>query len=150
MVKDVEYLVEKKYEERLLNREVKYVCLTCGFSKIDKVANIPEKCEKCGSKRITAVRKWEDLESIVEKRRKGLPLTKDEILKFRQMEAISRFIEAHGYLAVLPIVATGIGIKQSIEILGKYSGSKKTLLQEIRKREINYFKSRLIIEKRYI
>lgn len=150
VIKDVEYLVERKYEERLLNREAKFICLTCGKTWIDKVANTPTKCDKCGSNRITAVRKWETLDEIVNKRIKGEPLSADEQRKYREMEAISRFISAYGYIAVYPIVATGIGIKQAIEILGKYAASKRTLLQEIRKREINYFKSRSIIEKKYI
>ncbi len=147
VVKDFDFMVEKKYEERLLNRNVKYICLVCGFSKIDRVYNFVGKCEKCGSDRLTAVRPWEELEQIVKKRLSGEKLSKEETVKLRQLQAISRFMKAYGYVAILPIAATGIGLKQAIEILRRNAASKKILLQEIRKREINYYRSRSIIEK---
>jgi len=150
IIKDAQDIIEKKYEERLLNREVKFVCLTCGFNKIEKVANVITKCPKCGSIRISITKKWdEDTITIIRKKIKGNTINKEEIEKIKQLETLSRFLRAYGYIAAIPLAASGIGIKQAIEILRKNSGSKKSLIDAIRKREINYIKSKSIIEKKY-
>ncbi len=149
VIKDVNYIVERKYEERLLNREVKYICLSCGFEKVDKVYNYMKRCPNCNSERISAVKRWDENE-IVKKRIKGESLTREENEKWKQINALSRFLKFYGHTALLPLAATGVGIKQALEILRKHADSKSSLITEIRKREINYFKSKSIIEQKYI
>lgn len=149
-IKDVDYIVEKKYEERLLNREVRYICLSCGYEKIDKVKNFFIRCPKCGSDRISVLKRWDEDYKIVKKRLNGESLTREEIEKWKQMLSFSQFINVYGVNAILPIAATGVGLKQAIEILKGNVDSKSSLINAIRKREINYYKSRSIIESKYI
>ncbi len=141
--KDIENLILEKYYERLKNRELIYICLTCGYKEIRKASNILFVCPKCGSERITVLKKSdEEALKIIYKALKGEKLDLKELNKLRSMDAFSRFLRTLKEMATITIAGYGIGHKQAMEIL-KLKLDLKSLLNEIRRREILFWKTKI-------
>ena len=141
--KDIEDLILEKYYERLRNRELIYICLTCGYKEIRKASNILFVCPKCGSERITVLKKSdEEALGIIYKALKGEKLNLKELNKLRSMDAFSRFLRTLKETATITIAGYGIGHKQAMEIL-KLKLDLKSLLNEIRRREILFWKNKI-------
>ena len=141
--KDIEDLILEKYYERLRNRELIYICLTCGYKEIRKASNILFVCPKCGSERITVLKKSdEEALGIINKALKGEKLNLKELNKLRSMDAFSRFLRTLKETATITIAGYGIGHKQAMEIL-KLKLDLKSLLNEIRRRELLFWKNKI-------
>ncbi len=149
VVKDVNRYVEEIYEKTLLNRELKAVCLLCRFEVIEKVSNLPKICPKCGSSKLTITKKWDDVNSLLNKVSNN-GASREDLDKLNDLITMSKYYSVYGKVAALPLAARGVGLKQALSILRRYASSKSMVIHHARKIEINYMKSKPIIEKRYI
>ena len=147
IMKDVDEVVNRKYEERLLRKRIIYLCLNCGFYKNGTPRNGIKECPRCGSLRITVMKPIENgFLSLVKKAIKREKLTDTEKQKMLEAEQISRFYRAYGEVTALVIATPGIGPKHAIDILRKFTGNKRSLIETLRKREANYWRTRIFWE----
>ena len=148
VIKDLENWVIRKYEERLLKKEVRFICLSCGYYEIRPAFRVLLICPHCGATRITVVKKNDTiLMRILDKMRKKVSLSSEEVERLRIAEQISRFLRTYGELTAITVATTGIGLKQAIELLRKFADDRNLLLKELRKREANYYKTRIFWQK---
>lgn len=144
VVKNIDEIINKKYEEKLLNKEVLFICLRCGYHAIKRVQEgIYSSCPKCGSIRLTVTKKTDDaLLEIVRKAMNRRILSAEEKRRLIDAEKVSRFLRAYREITAMVIATTGVGFKSAIDILKKYSGNPNELIRELRKREADYWKNR--------
>jgi len=144
IVRDLDKLVIRKYEERLLRKEVLYLCLSCGYKEIRPVSDVLLKCPRCDSTRIVVSKKHEkELPMIIDKLKKKMKLSAKEVEKLILAEQISRFLQTYKELTAITVATRGIGPKQAIEILKRYAEDRSALIRELRKREAAYFRTRV-------
>ncbi len=144
IVKNLDEIINRKYEEKLLNKDMLFICLRCGYNEIRKVRDgIYSACPKCGSLRITVTKPSdENLVEIIRKALRRQKLEEHERQKLMNAEKISKYLRAYREITALVLATTGIGFKSAMDILKKFSGNKKELIKELRKREANYWKNR--------
>ncbi|MEM0324320.1 MAG: DEAD/DEAH box helicase [Candidatus Aenigmatarchaeota archaeon] len=137
-------------KNRLLNKKLFFICLNCGNYFESKVKDINfSKCIKCNSYFLSIVK--HDLEKnlkIVNKKIKGLSLSKEEEEIYRKLyESASLFI-SFGKKAALVLAGKGIGIETAKKILNirKIYKSEEELIREIFEREKEFLKIRHFIE----
>ncbi|MEM0243496.1 MAG: DEAD/DEAH box helicase [Candidatus Aenigmatarchaeota archaeon] len=139
-----------KVKERLLNRKLYFICLNCGNYFESRVKDVNfSKCLKCNSPIISIVK--QDLERnlrIVNKKIKGLSLSKEEEKIYQKLyESASLFI-SFGKKAALVLAGKGIGIETAKKILNikKVYENEDKLIQEIFEKEKEFLKIRHFIE----
>lgn len=137
-VKDLERIINEKYEKRLLNKRLKFVCLSCGYSEIRPAKKILTECPECSSSLISVVKRHKELERIVEKAKQG-KLTEEEKKELLLAHKVSRFMKSRGELTSKAIATTGVGPKQALSIVRRHSADVRRLIEELRKRERNYW-----------
>jgi len=144
VAKNLDEIINRKYEEKLLNKEMLFICLRCGYHDIKKVKQgIYTSCPKCGSLRITVTKASDKaLIGIVNKALSRKKLELNEKQKLMDAERISRYLRAYREVTALVVATTGVGLKSAMDILKKFSGNKNELIKELRKREANYWKNR--------
>ena len=148
LVKDIDLIIDKKYEEKLRRKNLRYICLRCGYNEIRKVSDGLEECPKCGSIRITIAKPSDDniINVVWRIVNKESNLSEEDKQKFMEAEQISRFYRAYREITAMVIATTGIGYKHAIDILRRYSGNKRGLIRELRRREASYWKTRIFWE----
>lgn len=137
-VEDMNRLIDRKYEQRLLNKKLKYICLNCAYNVIKPAKNPLKNCPKCKASLITVTKRQKDLEKIIEKAEKG-KLTEEERNKFSSAHKIARSMKSDPRLTSKVIATTGIGAKQAVSIIKKHSVDHRRLIKELRKRERHYW-----------
>lgn len=144
IIKNLDDVVNRKYEEKLLNKEILFACLRCGYYSIRKVKQgIYSSCPKCGSLRITVAKASDkELITVINKALNRKKLDPNEKRKLINAEKISKYLRAYKEITALVIAATGVGFRSAIEILRKFTGNRSELIKELRKREANYWKNR--------
>jgi len=128
-----------KVKERILNKRIVLACLNCGFYDEYIVKNLSEEivCEKCKSKLVTLIKTFKDLKlSIINKKLKGLKLTKEESKEYDKLFRIAELIMEHGKYAIIALSGIGIGIKAAIEILRE----KERIFEKIYEKEKEFIK----------
>ena len=147
IVKDVDTLVNQKYEERLLRKKLRFICLKCGYYEERTVSEGMYVCPKCKSLRITVAKTSDErLIEIINKALNKVQLTANEKQRLLEAEQIGKFLRAYRDVTSLVIATPGIGMKHAIDILKKYTGNRKELIRELRRREANYWKTRAFWE----
>lgn len=137
-VEDVDRLVNRKYEERLLDKKLKFVCLSCGYTEIRAARNSLQECPACPSSLISVVKRYKKLEKIV-KKAKSEELSGSEKKKLSFAHKIARSLKANSTLTSKVIATTGVGAKQALALIRKHSIDPNRLLEKLRKREQNYW-----------
>ncbi len=132
-------------KERLVKTKHKLICVRCGkWERIFETKDLPEKiqCPLCRSK-IIAATYWADteLKSVIERKIKGISLSKDEENKFDRAWKIASLINNFGKLAIFVLSGHGIGVDTCARILRNYMDDE-SLLKTIYETERQYVMTR--------
>ncbi|MFP3162821.1 MAG: DEAD/DEAH box helicase [Acidianus hospitalis] len=135
------------FKRRLLSKDVKVLCIMCGWNEIVSIRNVPEKCPKCNSIFLT-VTTPDDKNSpeIIRKVLKGEKLKRLESKKLEELRTISSLFSRYGKYAFVALAVPGVGPSNAGRVLSKLSdGEEKfylALIEEEKKflRNSKYWK----------
>ncbi len=134
------------FKKRLLNTDVRLVCINCGqWDKIFKVKSLPKdvKCKKCDARLLGIVRpKNYEIIRLIKKKIRGQPLSNEEKKKYEKVSRTADLYLTYKYKAVLCLAAHGVGPESAIRILSKYHRNDEELLKDIFEAEKQYIKTR--------
>jgi ATP-dependent Lhr-like helicase len=127
-------------KRRLSSKELRLICLTCGWSDVRKAGEVPQRCPKCGGA-FLAVTYPDDSQAVevVRKSLKGEKLKGAENRKLRELKATASYYPQFGKYVALAIAARGIG-----------AGNLARVLAELDKGEEAFFKAVMEEEKRFL
>jgi ATP-dependent Lhr-like helicase len=127
-------------KRRLSSKELRLVCLTCGWSDVRKAGEVPQRCPKCGGA-FLAVTYPDDSQAVevVRKSLKGEKLKGAENRKLRELKATASYYPQFGKHVALAIAARGVG-----------AGNLARVLAELDKGEEAFFKAVMEEEKRFL
>ncbi|WP_338600989.1 DEAD/DEAH box helicase [Sulfolobus tengchongensis] len=131
------------FKKKLENKEVKLICLSCGWSSTYTVINIPNKCPKCSSVFLTACSP-DDNESlsIVRKAIKGDKLTNKEKRKLEQLKIVASFFPDYGKYTLIALVTNGVGPSNLGRVLSKLSEGENEFYMSLIEEERRFIKTR--------
>ena len=142
---DVSNTILNTIEERLENIEHIFLCLSCGqLEKRIKTKDTREPiyCQKCRSRLVTMVSRWDDKSNvIIKKKLQGKNMTKEEQYEYRKLWKISSLIQNFGKKAVVVLSGYGIGPSNAVRILDKMA-NREELLKEIYRAEKTFIRTR--------
>ncbi|MBA3750171.1 MAG: DEAD/DEAH box helicase [Nitrosopumilus sp.] len=132
-------------KERLTKTKHKLLCIRCAkWERVFETKDLPEKiqCPFCKSKLIAATF-WSDseLKNIIERKLRGVSLSKDEENKFDRAWKIASLINNFGKLAIFVLSGHGIGVDTCARILRNYVDDS-SLLKTIYETEKQYVMTR--------
>ena len=127
-------------KRRLSNKDVRLVCLSCGWSDVKKASEVPERCPKCGSV-FLGVTFPDDQEAVevVRKNIKGERLKGKENKKLREVQAVASYYPRFNRYVALAIAARGVG-----------PGNLSRVLSALDRGENEFFRAILEEEKRFL
>ncbi|MCQ4336747.1 MAG: helicase, partial [Sulfolobales archaeon] len=127
-------------KRRLSSKELRLICLTCGWSDVRKAGEVPQRCPKCGGA-FLAVTYPDDSQAVEVVRRslKGDKLKGAENRKLRELKATASYYPQFGKYVALAIAARGVG-----------AGNLARVLAELDKGEEAFFKAIMEEEKRFL
>ncbi len=141
-------IIVDSVKRRIMNREVTLLCLRCGWSMTAKVSSLISmelKCPKCGARTLTVLKyRDEDVEEarrIVDKARRGLPLTRSEAEYLEELRSRAWLIMDHGWRGLVAISAHGVGAATARRILSNASNEDE-LYELIVEAEREYIRTR--------
>ncbi|PVU72519.1 helicase, partial [Sulfolobales archaeon SCGC AB-777_J03] len=125
---------------RLSSKELRLICLTCGWSDVRKAGEVPQRCPKCGGA-FLAVTYPDDSQAVevVRKSLKGEKIKGAENRKLRELKATASYYPQFGKYVALAIAARGVG-----------AGNLARVLAELDKGEEAFFKAVMEEEKRFL
>ncbi|MCD6477743.1 MAG: DEAD/DEAH box helicase [Candidatus Aenigmarchaeota archaeon] len=134
------------FKERLLNTEVRLVCMKCGkYSVTRKVKSIEKdpECPVCGSRFITVIRPYQrDMENIIKKNLSGKALTHEEEKKLSRMESIADLVLTYGSKVILALAGRGVGPDTAIRILAKQRENEDDFFKDILEAERQFARTK--------
>ena len=113
-------IIAEVVKKRLLKREVKLVCLMCGWSKNTRISDIDEiVCPRCGSRYVTVMRPEDPIEKVLEKHRRGRKLNREEKQLLKKAKDIASLVLSYGKYAAIALAAHGVGPKTAVKVLSR-------------------------------
>ncbi len=131
------------FKRRLLSKQVKLICLVCGWNKEVKVENAPEKCEKCGSVFLTATY-VEDKEAldVVRKAIRGEKMRRKEQKKLEELKIVSSLFSQYKRYALVALAVRGVGPSNLGRALSRLSDGEEAFLKGLLEEEKKFLKNR--------
>jgi len=135
---DADASVVQAIEDRILDDDVRLVCLHCGDydreKPVRRVADQPE-CPQCGSTRIAAISPWaDDKVAAVTAPEKD---AEQEKLAERTHRNAS-IVQSHGKKAVIALRGRGVGPQNAARIINKHREDEADFYRDILEREREY------------
>ena len=128
------------YKRKLNSKEVKVICLVCGWNKVYKASEVPLKCPNCSSVFLT-VSDPQDEESvkIIKKAIRGEKMSRKELERLEELKRISSlYVDYNKYVAI-GLSAPGVGITNISKALEK-----------VREGEDKFYEALLELERKFI
>ncbi len=129
-------------KERLGNSRHKLLCLSCGrYESVVKTNDVKEPiiCPICRSRLITETFASDlELPKIIQKKKKGLPLSDDEEKKYRRAWKTSSLIQNFGKRAIVILSGFGVGVDTAARIIRRTAD------------EDQFYKNIYLAEKNYV
>jgi len=132
------------FKQRLLNTQVKLVCMNCGdWEQTYTVGKISKEiaCKKCGAKLLAVVRPYSKVLKIVKKGLKG-KLTEEEKKVYERLMQKADLYLVYKLQAVKALAGRGVGPKTARRILAKFHRSDEELLKDILEAERSFVRTR--------
>ncbi len=131
-------------KKRLVKREVKLVCLMCGWSKKTRISDIDEiVCPKCGSRYIAVMHPDDPVEKVLEKYRKGKKLNREEKQLLKKAKDTASLVLSYGKYAAIALAAHGVGPKTAVKVLSRLvHGGEKEFYRAILEAEREYARTK--------
>jgi len=150
------FTVSKSYEDlpvmlevfkrRLLNKEVRLICILCGWNDRFRVRDVVENCPKCGSVFLAVVTQ-DDLESIniINKNIKGEKLNKDERVKLNELKLTADLFASYKKWAVIGLAANGVGPHNLGRIISKLRDGEEKFYEALIEEEKKFLRAKKYI-----
>ncbi len=136
-------LVIEVYKRKLMSKEVKVICLVCGWSSKYTVINAPNKCPKCNSIFLTATSPDDkDAERIIRDAMLGKRLKGNEKRKLEDLKTIASLFSSYGKHAFIALSANGIGPSNLGRVLSKLSEGEDRFYLAIMEEEKRFLKTK--------
>ncbi|MEM3350264.1 MAG: DEAD/DEAH box helicase [Saccharolobus sp.] len=139
---DIPLLVEM-YKRRLENKELRVICLVCGWNNKYSIVNIPSKCPNCSSIFLTATNP-DDIDSvrIIKSSIKGERLKLPERKKLEALKVIASLFSSYGKHTFIALAANGVGPSNLGRILSKLSEGEDKFYLAIMEEEKKFLRTR--------
>ena len=128
------------YKRKLASKEVRVICLVCGWNGVYRAGEVPSKCPKCNSVFLT-VADPQDEESIkiVKKALKGEKISRKEQKRLEELKRISSlYVDYNKYVAI-GLSAPGVG-----------ATNISKALEKLREGEDKFYEALLELERKFI
>ncbi|MCX8204689.1 MAG: DEAD/DEAH box helicase [Candidatus Nezhaarchaeota archaeon] len=139
-------LILEALKKRLMEREVKLICMFCGgWEAVRRVEYLPSeiKCPSCGAKFVAVTwRGDEELAKVVSKHLRRQRLTKEEQELLRRGQLSAGLVLTYGKQAVVAMAAKGVGPRTASRILGKPHRDEEEFYLDILQAEREYAATR--------
>jgi len=128
------------YKRKLSSKEVRIICLVCGWNNVYKANEVLVKCPKCGSVFLTVVDP-QDNESIeiVKKAIKGEKMARKEQKRLEELKRISSLYAEYNKFVAIGLSAPGVGVTNISKALEK-----------VREGEDKFYEALLELERKFI
>ncbi|MFX1298412.1 MAG: hypothetical protein ACFFD2_26600, partial [Promethearchaeota archaeon] len=141
-----QYQIQRVVRERLLNRQIKLVCLYCqNYTSIKTVKLLPEKpaCPKCQS-RFLAVLPIEgiNIKRILNLKKIGKKLAKEDAQIFQRAQKSANLVLSYGKKAIITMAGYGVGPSTATRILALPFKNEYEFIQAIIDAEKQFVKTR--------
>ncbi|AWR94516.1 DEAD/DEAH box helicase [Acidianus brierleyi] len=131
------------FKRRLLSKEVRVLCMVCGWNKKVSIEYSPEKCEKCQSVFLTATFPDDrDSIDIINKNIRGKKLSKTEMKKLKELKIIASLFSQYKKYALIALSARGVGSTNLGKALSKLSEGEESFYQNLFNVEKKFLKNR--------
>ncbi len=138
--------VLRMIEERLLSKQFRLICMAENhWNSVRTITTLEEvvTCPICDSKMIGVLQLSDkDFPKLLEKRRRGEPLTKEEEKKYRAASLTAEQVSRYGKTALLVLAGRGIGATTASRILSPALKERLQILRAIAKGELQYERTR--------
>ena len=138
--------VLRMIEERLLSKKFRLVCMAENhWNSVRTVTTLEEvvTCPICESKMIAVLQLSDkDFNKLLDKRRRGEVLTKEEEKKYRAASLTAELVSRYGKTAILVLAGRGIGATTAARILNPGLNERLQILRAIAKGELQYERTR--------
>lgn len=134
------------FKRRLLNKEVRLICIICGWSEKFKVSDIVENCPKCGSV-FLAVTRHDDLDAIniINKNIKGEKLNRSEREKLNELKLTADLFANYKRWAVIGLVTNGVGPHNLGRIIHKLMEGEEKFYEALIEEERKFLRAKKFI-----
>ncbi|MBW9141780.1 MAG: DEAD/DEAH box helicase [Candidatus Aramenus sp.] len=131
------------FKRRLLSKQVKLICLVCGWNREVKVESAPEKCEKCGSVFLAAtyVEDKDSLE-VVRKAIKGEKMKRGEVKKLEELRTVASLFSQYKRSALMALAVRGVGPSNLGRALSRLSDGEEAFLKGLLEEEKRFLRNR--------
>lgn len=127
-------------KERLLNQDIRLVCLNCKHSRRTIVRELEKiNCHLCGSVMVAVIKMW-DKESIDVLKKKDF--NKEDTKIYQRLQKNASIVASHGKKAALALQGRGVGVGTAARILAKQHETEEDFLRDILKSEVNYARTK--------
>lgn len=141
-----QYQIQQVVRERILNRQIKLVCLYCGkYSSFKTIKLLPDKpeCPKCQS-RFLAVLPIEgiNIHRILNLKERGKELGEEDRKIYERAQKSANLVLSYGKKAIIAMAAYGVGPTTATRILAKPYKNDTEFFQEIIEAEKQFVRTR--------
>ncbi|MBI2084885.1 MAG: DEAD/DEAH box helicase, partial [Candidatus Aenigmarchaeota archaeon] len=134
------------FKQRLLNTQLRLVCINCGnWDQIYYVKEVGDrlKCGKCDSKLLAALNKqWIGGGKIVKKALRKSGLTEEEKKRYENMKSRADLFMYYRAKAVKALAGKGVGATTAKRILAKYHKDEDAFMKDILEAEKQFARTK--------
>lgn len=136
-------LMIEVFKRRMMNKELLFICLMCGWNSTSKVSETPNKCPKCDSVFITSTFP-DDKEAIdiIRKNIEGKRLNGKERKRLSELKLISSLFTNYGRMTFLALAVRGIGPSNLANVLRYLSQGEDKFYEKLMEEERKFIRYR--------
>jgi ATP-dependent Lhr-like helicase len=139
---DADASVVQAVEERILDDDVRLVCLHCGdYDRQRPVRRVDDQpdCPRCGSTRIAALSPWAT-ETVAALR--ATEKDAEEEKRTRRAHRNASIVQSHGKRAVIALRGRGVGPQNAARIINRHREDEADFYRDILEREREYARTK--------
>lgn len=135
-----EHTIVELFKQRVLEKKVTLMCISCGAEHVYKVSEVPEqpKCPRCGSPLVAVVHNVEKAREILKKKK----LSRADERKMTDLIRSAELVKEFGKKAVIAMAVTGIGSQTAARIL-RVPYSEEEFWKALLDAERNYYRTKM-------
>ncbi|WP_188848391.1 DEAD/DEAH box helicase [Sulfodiicoccus acidiphilus] len=129
-------------KRRLSTKEVKVICISCGWHAVYRAGEIPDKCPKCESVFLSVTDPYDnESHKLVKKALNNEKLKSEDLRRLKELRKVASLTVDYGKYAAIALSARGVGPSNLDRVLSKLrSGGEDAFYQAILEAEKNFLK----------
>ncbi|MCY0860211.1 MAG: DEAD/DEAH box helicase [Sulfolobaceae archaeon] len=131
------------FKRRLMESQVRVVCILCGWNGVFKAKDVPIKCPNCGSVFLTVLNK-DDTEGmeIIKKALKGMKLSKAEKKVLEDLKLIADYYSSNNKYVAIGLSVRGVGPHNIGKALSRLRDGENSFYEALLDEERRFLKYR--------